>query len=227
MKLRRLTILIAAIAATSLQLAAEHYKPHISVGAHAGATMSRMAFSPGVKQSFNQGITMGASFTYAEERHVGLRAELNLVQRGWAENYEGEPFSYSRKFTYISVPMMTHIFFGSRKVKCIFNLGPEISYMIGKSISSNFDYNNISSVPGYPPTRHTDQLTLDVANRFDYGITAGVGGEYVINRRNSIQLEVRYYFGIGNVFPDKRTDTFHGSRCMDLALTLGYKFRLK
>lgn len=210
-----------------MPLAAEHYKPHVSVGVHGGATMSRMLFSPTVKQSFNQGITMGVSFTYAEERHVGLRAELNIVQRGWAENYEGLPFEYSRRFTYITIPVMTHIFFGSRKIKCLFNLGPEVSYMMGKSISSSFDYRNISSVSDYPVSRHTDQLSMDVANRFDYGITAGVGGEYVINRRNSIQLEVRYYFGIGNVFPAKRTDTFSGSRCMDLALTLGYKFRLK
>ncbi|MDE6503856.1 MAG: PorT family protein [Muribaculaceae bacterium] len=227
MKTLRLLLSLVIALATCTPVAAEHYKPHISVGAHGGATMSMMAFSPGIKQSFSQGLTMGASFTYAEERHVGLRAELNLVQRGWAENYEDLPFQYSRKFTYISVPMLTHIFFGSRKLKCIFNLGPEVSYMIGKSISSNFDYRNIGSVEGYPSARHTDQLTLDVANRFDYGITAGAGAEYVINRRNSIQLEIRYYFGIGNVFPSQRTDTFHGSRCMDLALTLGYKFRLK
>ena len=222
----RLIALVVAVAA-SLPAMAEHYKSHISVGAHGGATMSMMALSPGVKQSFNPGLTMGAAFTYAEERHVGLRAELNLTQRGWAENYEELPFKYSRKFTYLSVPLMTHIFFGGRKMKFIANLGPVISYMLGESISSNFDYRNVASVEGYPKSRHTDQLTLGVANKFDYGITAGFGGEYALNLRNSIQLEVRYYFGIGNVFPSSRADTFHGSRCMNLSLTLGYMFRLK
>ena len=210
-----------------MQVSAEHYKSHITVGAHGGATMSMMAFSPGVKQSFNPGFDMGVSFTYAEERHVGLRAEINLLQRGWKENYEEFPFEYSRRFTYVSLPILTHIFFGGRKAKFIANLGPEISYMIGESISSNFDYKNTSSVEGFPSSRHTDQLSIGVANKFDYGITAGIGAEYVMNRKNSLQFEVRYFFGIGNVFPDDRADTFHGSRCMNLSFTLGYLFRLK
>ncbi len=226
MRLRLITLIITAAAIWTPSMA-EHYKPHISVGGHAGATMSMMAFTPSIKQSFNQGITMGASFTYAEERHVGLRAELNLVQRGWKENYEELPFEYSRKLTYITMPVMTHIFFGGRKMKCVFNLGPEVSYMIGESISSNFDYTNPSAVDGFPSSRRTEQLAMEVKNKFDYGITAGVGGEYIMNRKHSIQLEVRYYFGIGNVFPSKRTDTFHGSRCMNLSMTLGCKFRLK
>ena len=193
MRLRLITLIITAAAIWTPSMA-EHYKPHISVGGHAGATMSMMAFTPSIKQSFNQGITMGASFTYAEERHVGLRAELNLVQRGWKENYEELPFEYSRKLTYITMPVMTHIFFGGRKMKCVFNLGPEVSYMIGESISSNFDYTNPSAVDGFPSSRRTEQLAMEVKNKFDYGITAGVGGEYIMNRKHSIQLAILFRY---------------------------------
>lgn len=228
MKILRIIAISLALAGAVLPGKADtHYKPHMWIGGHAGATMSQMSFSPGVKQSMTQGLTMGAAFTYAEERHVGLRAEINMVQRGWKENYEELPLEYSRHFTYVSLPIMTHIFFGGRKAKFFANLGPEISYMIGKSISSNFDYTDISTVPDYPLPRRTEQLTMDIKNKIDYGITAGIGGEFRINRRHAIQLEARYYFGIGNVFPSKRTDVFHASRCMDIAVTLGYMFRLK
>ncbi|MEE0979874.1 MAG: porin family protein, partial [Muribaculaceae bacterium] len=109
-----------------VSLAQKHYQSHVHVGGHAGVTMSEMSFSPSVKQSFTQGFTMGASFRYAEERHVGLLAELNLSQRGWAENFEEAPLNYSRTLTYIDLPIMTHIFFGGRNFKGFINLGPQV-----------------------------------------------------------------------------------------------------
>ena len=43
-----------------------------------------------------------------------------------------------------------------------FNLGPEVSYMIGESISSNFDYTNPSAVDGFPSRARTEQLAMEV-----------------------------------------------------------------
>ncbi len=42
--------------------AQEHYKPHISIGGKAGATISKMSFSPGVKQSMLPGMMCGVTF---------------------------------------------------------------------------------------------------------------------------------------------------------------------
>lgn len=207
-----------------------HYVPHITVGGKGGVTFSNISFSPGVEQSMAMGTTFGLSFTYAEERHVGLRFEVNLTQRGWKENFEeyNDEFNYSRKLTYVSVPLMTHIFFGGKKVKCLFNLGPEFGYLISESVSSNFDYKNPESVPGFPTqNRHMEQMYMEVKNKFDYGITAGIGMEYVINRKNSVQLEARYYFGLGNIYPASKKDVFGASRNQTIAVTLAYMFRLK
>lgn len=222
--------LLMALSTGLLAKADTHYIPHISIGGRAGMTLSEMSFSPSVKQSFTNGFMFGAAFTYAEERHVGLRAELNLTQRGWKENFEelNDEFNYKRTLTYIELPIMTHIFFGGRKVKCLFNLGPEFCYMISESVSSNFDYKNPGSVPGFPNiNRHTEQMYLDVKNKFDYGICAGVGMEYLLNRKNSLQLEVRYYYGLGNIYPAAKKDIFGASRNMTISVTLGYMFRVK
>lgn len=206
-----------------------HYVPHVSVGGHAGMTLSEMAFSPSVRQAFVGGVTLGGSFRYAEERHVGLVAELNLSQRGWKESFdEGYDFQYSRHLTYIELPIMTHIFFGSRTFKCIINLGPQFGYMIADNISSNFDYEDPSSVPGFPThNRNTAQMGLEVKNRFDYGITAGLGFEFYVNKKNSIYLEGRYYYGLGNIYPSSKKDIFSASRATSIAVTLGYNFRIK
>lgn len=229
---RLLSILVVCIAMLHAQpaVAQTHYKAHTYVGGHAGMTMSDMSFSPSVPQSFAMGYMFGASFTYAEERHVGLRVELNVEQRGWKENFDEykDLFSYSRHLTYISVPVMTHIFFGGRKVKCIVNLGPEFSYMLSDKISANFDYLNPEAVPGFPTrNRHNEQLYMPVKNKFDYGITAGLGAQYNVNTRNAIQLEARFYFGLGNIYSASKKDVFSASRNISLSFTAAYLFRLR
>lgn len=205
------------------------YKSHIHVGAKAGATLSSIAFSPEVKQSMTSGFVGGVSFRYAEERHVGLLAELNVAQRGWKETFEdGLPFEYSRTLTYIQLPLMTHIFFGWQRFKININLGPEISYMVGSSIKSNFDYANVTSVENFPlQYRMTEQLTMPIKNKFDYGITGGIGCEFKLNRKHSLALEGRYYFGLGNIFPAAKKDVFDASRNSSILITLGYYYRLK
>lgn len=210
-------------------VAQTHYVPHVSVGGHAGATLSEMAFSPSVRQKFVPGFTFGGSFRYAEERHVGLLAEFNFSSRGWAESFDkGYNFKYERRLTYVEVPIMTHIFFGSPKYKCFINLGPEIGMMLASNISSNFDYKNPGAVPGFPTAnRMTAQMDMEVKNRFDYGITAGVGGELMLDKKQSVTIEARYYFGLGNIYPSSKKDTFSASRGTSILLTLGYFFRLK
>lgn len=205
-----------------------HYVPHVWVGGHAGMTMSEMSFSPSVRQSMVQGMTAGLSFRYAEERHVGLIAEFNISQRGWKEDFEGAPFSYSRRLTYMEIPVLTHIFFGSPKFKGFFNLGPVVGYMIGDNIKSDFDYAHPDQVPGFPLTnRSTEQMAMEIKNKFDYGITAGAGCEFVVKRRHAFTLEARYYFGLGNIYPSSKKDTFSASRGTSIMVTLGYMFRLK
>ena len=227
--LSKIAVLLLFMMAQST-IAQTHYVPHISIGAKGGVTMSTMAFSPGVEQSMLMGTTFGATFTYAEERHVGLRFEVNMAQRGWKENFDeyNDQFNYSRQLTYVEIPMMTHIFFGPRKVKFFFNLGPEFAFMISDKISANFDYENPQSVQGFPyQNRRLEQMELKIKTKFDYGITAGFGIEYVINRRNSIQLEGRYYFGLGNIFGASKKDVFGASRNSSIGITLAYMFRMK
>lgn len=208
--------------------AQRHYEPHIHVGAHGGVAMSRQSFFPSVKESSLNGAIVGLSFRYAEERHVGLLAELNVEQRGWKENFQDLPFEFQRRLTYLELPIMTHIFFGSRTVKGFFNLGPEIGYMIGDATSANFPFMSLpGGVSGFPSNRRYEQMQMEVSNRFDYGITAGAGIEFIIKKKHSILLEARYYYGLGNIYPSSKKDTFSASRGSSIQLTLGYLFRLK
>lgn len=204
-----------------------HFASRVDLGVRGGVTFSEVMFKPSITQTFGMGQTYGLTFRYSEENHFGLIAEVNLVQRGWAEKFEDLPYKYHRTINYVEVPVMSHIYFGGRG-KFFINAGPEVAYYLGDKISSNFDYENPGALPGFnDKDRRYDQLTMNVSQKLDFGIVAGLGGEFSINRRNSIALEARVYYGIGNVMPSGRQDTFSISNQLSVAATAQYWFRIK
>ena len=204
-----------------------HFDSRVDIGARGGVTFSTVMFKPSIMGKLGMGYTGGLTFRYTEENHFGLIAEVNLVQRGWAEKFEDLPYSYQRVLNYVEVPVMSHIYFGSRG-KFFINAGPEIAYFIGDKIKSNFDYTDVSGLEGFnDKNRRTEQLTMNVSQKLDFGIVAGLGGEFSINRRNSLALEARVFYGIGNVMPSGRHDTFTVSNQLSVAVTAGYWFRIK
>lgn len=227
--LRKFLVGVFALMAFSCVINAQtHYKPHLSVGFKGGMTMSEMSFSPSVKQSFTDGTTGAVTFRYTEEKLFGLIAEFGWAQRGWKEKFDESPCRYSRALTYLHLPLLTHIYFGSPRFKCFFNLGPEFAFMIADKITANFDYRDPYHAEGFPTkARMTEQLAMDVKNKFDYGIVGGFGVEFYVTPRNSVTLEGRYYFGLGNIFPAAKADTFSASRNTSIEITVGYNFRLK
>lgn len=229
MRVLRNLILFTAIvwgSVAALECGAQtHYSSRISVGAHAGLDLSMVNFSPSVRQSMLPGANAGLNFRYTEENHFGFVVEVNWEQRGWKENFDGAPFSYSRTVDFIHIPFMSHIYFGNRH-KFFINLGPSIGFRIGDAVKSNFDYEHVSSVPDFP--LHTSQqYGYPTKAKVDFGISGGLGGELGINSRNSLYLEARYYFGIANLLPAGRADHFKSSNPMTLSVSLGYWFRVK
>ena len=226
--MKRYLLLIILMAGISVSLHAQtHFDSRVDIGARGGATFSTVMFKPSIMGKLGIGYTGGVTFRYSEENHFGLIAEVNLVQRGWAEKFEDLPYKYQRILNYVEVPIMSHIYFGHRS-RLFINAGPEIAYFLGDKIKSNFDYRDVSGLDGFnDKNRRTEQLTMDVSQKLDFGIVAGLGGEFSINRRNSLALEARVYYGIGNVMPSGRQDVFSLSNQLSFCVTAGYWFRIK
>ncbi|MDE6271634.1 MAG: PorT family protein [Muribaculaceae bacterium] len=202
-----------------------HYNSNIAIGIKAGADLSRMFFNPGVKQDLKPGALAGFTFRYVEESHFGLVAELNFTQRGWKENFEGKPLSYSRTIDYLMLPVLAHIYFG-RRGRFFVNIGPEIGLRISDKASSNFDIYNASNNSDMPKYHEIKQYTEPIKQRVDYGICAGLGGEFSVTQRHALYGEVRFYYGLGNLFSSNRRDYFNASNSMNLEFTLGYWLRI-
>ena len=217
----------AMLLSAASAVAQTHYSSNVAIGVKGGATLYEEFFNPSVSQKFNPGMTAGVMVRYVEEDHFGLLAELNFVQRGWSENFEEAPYNYSRTLNYVELPVMAHIYFG-RRGKFFFNAGPQVALFLGESTSANFDPKQMASLPDFPyNNRMNEQMLMDATQKLDYGISAGLGGEFNLNKRNSLCIEARFYYGLGNVFPSKRTDTYSASNQMTISATIGYWFRVK
>lgn len=228
-KFRYLGIIVSA-AALLLNFGASgqtHYRSKVSFGVKGGMDMSRVFFNPSVKQGFKLGSVAGIGIRYIEENHFGLIAEINFEQRGWQENFEGAPYKYSRTVNYIQIPFLTHIYFGNRG-RFFFNAGPEIGIVIGSSTNCNFDPHNIANLPDFPINHtNTEEMTMEVKQKFDYGISAGLGGEFFATPRHSFCLEGRVYYGLGNILDSGRQKPFSASNSLSVMFTMGYWFRFK
>lgn len=224
---RAVLSLVLGVAGFTTMFSQTHYSSNVAVGVRGGVDFSQVFFNPSVRQKFAPGMTAGVTFRYIEENHFGLIAELNFVQRGWAENFEEAPYNYRRTLKYIELPLLAHIFFG-RRGRFFFNAGPQVALFLGESTKANFDPKEMASLPDFPyNNRMNEQMLLSVSQKIDYGISAGLGAEFNLNKRNSLSLEARFYFGLGNIFPSKRADTYNASNQMTLSATIGYWFRIK
>ena len=202
-----------------------HYASRLYVGAHGGADFSRVTFTPSVTQGFAIGGNAGLNFRYVEEKHFGFIVELNWLQRGWKEDFEDLPYKYSRTTNYIQIPFLAHIYFGNRG-KFFVNAGPSVSFFLNESTSSNFDYTNADNITDLD--NHIKyQYELPVNHKVDFGIEGGIGGEFSLDRRNSLYVDARFYYGLGNVLKSGRTEPIRGSNSMSIMVSLGYWFRIK
>lgn len=196
--------------------AQQKFKQELAVGASFGVNFSSVSFSPKVKQSMLMGFNGGAVLRWNTEANMGLQTEINFSQQGWKEKYEEHPeYEYSRTLNYVEMPFLTHIYFGSKRVKVFVNLGPKIGYEISESTKSNVqDVEFASNVP-------TAQHTLPVQKKFDWGLCGGPGLEL----RTGIGyflLEGRYYYALGDIYHSRKKDPFAKSAGQVISVRLSY-----
>lgn len=201
-----------------------NFKRELSLGAKAGVTIPDMALSPSVAQNTWIGYTSGVSFRYIEEKLFGLIVELNWAQRGWDEAFADNQYAYRRTLNYLEIPFLSHIYFGSEHFHAFVNLGPQLGFLVNDTKNANFD---IANPPNFNDgSKIMESYDLPVKNRFDYGITGGLGVELRFDR-HIIVLEGRYYFGLGDVFGNRKSDIFSGSSAnRSFVATLSYMFRI-
>lgn len=217
----------------SLPVAAQvgEHRNDFAVGVNGGVNLTKIAFLPEVPQDMYQGLVFGLQGRYTCEKYFSticsIQLELNYAQLGWKEkiqtienlpvtsNVTGISQEYSRTINYIQIPFLAHLAWGKehRGFNFFFNAGPQFGFMISESTKKTFDIANAMNHLEYPEraSKVVAQDTMAVENKFDYGIAAGVGVELHLKHLGRLQLEGRYYYGLGNIYGDSKRDYFASS----------------
>ena len=241
MKFKIFVILLFAPLVSFAQIG-EH-RNTLSVGVNGGYSMSRVGFSPKVTQSMHGGMVGGLSVRYMSEKYFktycSIYGEVNLLQGGWNEKIvdieenkvvnstTGQPEEYSRTLSYIEVPIFAQLAWGKEERGCKFfvQAGPKVGFMLGEKTTANFDINDMNITDR--ANKETTQYGMDVENKFDYGIAAGLGMEYSVPRVGHFIVEGRYNFGLGNLFGDSKRDYFSKSNNTGFNVKIIYMMDVK
>lgn len=216
---RILLILIGISCGCKLYSQSDSFRSELSVGPSFGMTFSSVSFAPKVKKSLKNGFAGGVTLRWNTEKNLGLQAELNFSQQGWKELFEEQPeYEYSRTINYVELPFLTHIYFGGRRIKVFFNLGPKVGYVLSESTHSNLN--------GAAPNRNNAQHDLAVQKKFDWGLCGGPGIELKTGI-GSFLFEGRYYYALGDIFNGEKKDPFNRSANQVIGVKLTYLVNLK
>ncbi len=216
------------------------HRSEFGLGVNGGYTLSTVGFNPEIPQKSFGGLTGGISLRYTCEKYFksicALVGEVNFAQVGWREDIltsadlpvvnptTGLPEEFERRLTYVQVPIFARLGWGRERkgLQFFFQAGPQVGFCLGDKAKSNFDYSLRNSSDRVGAQRDAVQDTLEIKNKFDYGIAAGLGLEYSHPKLGHIMLEGRYYYGLGDIFGNSKRDYFGRSNLGNIVIKLTY-----
>ena len=243
---RVLTVLLAfhlSVVTASAQVG--EYRTDFAMGVTAGYLSSKVAFVPEVPQNRLGGVIGGLAFRYTCEKYFSsicaVVAEVNIAKTGWKEDIKDadrqpvyyaddtnklNPLFYERKMTYLQIPVFARMGWGRERkgFQFFFQVGPQIGMFLGESTSTNV-------VPGKATLNaRTSQViaqdTMAVEKKFDYGIAGGIGLEFSHRKLGHFMIEGRYYYGLGDIYGNSKSDYFGRSNLGQIVIKATYLFDL-
>lgn len=215
---RIIHFIIAVASAVDLKAQVSEQRHDFSVGVNAGYILNKVSFTPKINQKYYTAPTFGVTMRYTSERYYGMicafQAELNYAGSGWKEDIyssANEPLldKYSRQLQYFQLPIMANLGFGhiDRGFKGYLIAGPQIGYLVADKEKYSEEWT--TNLSGKPDRMNnvTAQYGLAVENKFEYGITAGLGCE-LSTRAGRFLIEGRYYMALSNLFGNSKSDPF-------------------
>lgn len=226
--MKRLILIISALFCVICANAqVEEPRSKFELGVAGGMNINSMEFQPSIRQKFLNGWGGGLNLRYTSEKYFSMicatQIEINFSQRGWEEDFDdGTKNSYRKVIDYVEIPLFAHLSWGKeeRGMQFFLNLGPQFGFFLNEKeyYIGDWNINNrpISLRPIYGKK---------IENNFDYGIAGGLGFEWKTKAGNFF-IEGRYYYALGDIFGNSKTDDFGRSANKTIYARLGYSIRL-
>lgn len=228
------------------------HRNQFAVGFLAGYNLNQVDFgTTKVQQTNHTGLTGGLMVRYTCEKYFkticSIQMEFNYSQLGWEEEIlDGEknhipctdnPDDYERfkhDINYFQIPILAHLAWGKEKqgLNFFFNAGPVLGLYLKHNVDKNFTLKSVNYTErGYQTDQSKEKLKIQLKekenkpkNKFDYGIAAGLGLELHTKHIGRFQVEGRYYYGLGNIYGDSKSDCFGRSAHQTIILRAAYLF---
>ena len=177
---------------------------HIGGGLMLGPTFSTMNISGNDSTTFRTDFTGGVRIALIPERSI-IGAEIDvLYSRQGTSSKKGldesnNSIRYLEKSHYINVPLLLNIYLRrwteddeDESMIPRLRIGPQIGFCVGG--------NEVKEVKGRKKQQYITPWEPGSFNRIDYGVTAALSYWFI---------EVRYTFGMANVFKEGEKSTNH------------------
>ena len=177
---------------------------HLGGGLMLGPTFSTMKISGNDSTTFRTDFTGGVRIALIPERSI-ISAEIDVIySRQGTSSKKGldesnNTIRYMEKSHYINVPLLLNIYLRKwneddedESMIPRLRIGPQIGFCVGG--------NDIMEVKGKKKQQYITPWEPGSFNRLDYGLTAALSYWFV---------EVRYTFGMANVFKEGEKSTNH------------------
>ena len=200
MRYHRLIILFSLLLTTLSSLFAQH----LGGGLMIGPAFSTMSISGNDSTTFRTDLTGGVRIALIPERSI-IGAEIDVIYSRQGTNSKkgldanNNTIRYMEKSHYINVPLLLNIYLRKwneddedESMIPRLRIGPQIGFCVGG--------NEVMEVKGKKKQQYITPWERGSFNRIDYGFTAAVSYWFV---------EVRYTFGMANVFKGIEKSTNH------------------
>ena len=142
------------------------------------------------------GLGLGVMGQYDVTDWLGVRAELNFMQKNHTVQRSQVSVQYKYTNNYLVLPVMASFSFGGQKLRGFCNLGVYGGYWLS-SHREGIDYNSFQNL-SYGFSEKMD-IDSDHDQRLDCGLLGGIGMEYRFAKKWGAQVEVRYYYSVTSV----------------------------
>ncbi|WP_298224929.1 porin family protein [Flavobacterium sp.] len=211
---------------TSLSFAQHRQK----FGINTGVTYSafRNMDVPNVDYGYETGILVGLSYEYYLSENLSIKTNLSydkksskgsthtVVQEFPDPAFTEADINFKFHYNYLTLPVLlkyefknTHGFF--------INGGPFFGYLLDSEFEG-------SASDGITSQNYTESTT-DYNNKFDFGITSGIGKVFQLKNKSSIVVEFRNNLGL---FQTNKNNTFNNNtvRSNSYNLLVGWSYDL-
>ncbi len=179
-------------------------------GVKGGFNMSNLYNNNADDENILYGFNAGVYATLPISDNIAIQPEILYTTKGAELEYNNAFASGTGKFrlNYIEVPLLVRV-----NISKMFNIqaGGYASYLVDSKVSGDGDFN------------FDQDINPDDLNKFDAGLSAGVGVDF-----NPISVGLRYNYGLTTIgkertLPGGTTYTFPDAKNSNLTLYLSYK----